>query len=84
MIPDMGLEVRKAETADGTEFFEYTVAGETLAYLDDYGDEASVTVFKPYEGHSRQYARRPKDKALGILRRHLERVGYKLEDAQER
>ena len=84
MIPNMGLEVRTAETVDGTEFFEYTVAGETLAYMDVYADGVSVTVFKPYEGHSRHYTKRPKDKALGILRRHLEREGYKLEDAQER
>ena len=83
MIPDMGLEVRKFEFK-GAKCSEYTVAGAMLAYLDDYGEEAAVTVFKPYEGHSKLYGPRPKDKALGILRRHLEREGYKLEDAQER
>lgn len=84
MVPNMGLEVSSFAGPDGAECFEYTVAGSTLAYLDVYKDEAVVTVFKPYEGHSKRYGKRSRVKAEGILSRHLEREGYKLEDAQPR
>lgn len=50
----------------------------TLAYVDHYnGAKSSVTVFDPATGHSRAYNMRDREKALGIVSRHLERNGYK-------
>lgn len=49
-----------------------------LAYVDHNGDgTASVTVSDPYTGNGRVYAARPTSKALGIVSRHVERMGYK-------
>lgn len=50
----------------------------TLAYVDHNGNgTVDVQVFDPYTGRDRFYTNRPTSKGLGIVSRHLERVGYK-------
>lgn len=54
------------------------VTPQLLAYVDHNGDgTASVTVSDPYTGNGRVYAARPTSKALGIVSRHVEKMGYK-------
>jgi len=49
----------------------------TLAYVDHHGNgTVDVTIQDPYTGRSRVYTGRPTSKGLGIVSRHLERVGY--------
>jgi hypothetical protein len=57
---------------------EYKSMGQTLAYIDYDEDKktAAVTVFTPSNGYSREYGRRPADKAEGIVLRHLAKEGY--------
>lgn len=83
MATDMGLEVSYFDIEDDElagatgRCFSYVRAGEQIAYLDVYADDtAVVTVFKPYEGTSRRYSRRPKRRAEGILDRFLRADGY--------
>lgn len=50
----------------------------TLGYVDHHGNgTVDVTVQDPFTGHSRLYTNRPTSKGLGIMSRHLERMGYK-------
>lgn len=80
MCADMGLEVSYFDIKDeGTigRCFSYVRAGAQIAYLDVYVDDtAVVTVFRPDEGTSRRYSRRPKRNAEGILDRFLKAQGY--------
>lgn len=49
-----------------------------LAYVDHYnGAISTAQIFDPATGHTRTYSMRPKEKALAIVARHLERNGYK-------
>lgn len=50
----------------------------TLAYVDHHGNgTVDVEVFDPYKGTSRLYTNRPTSKGLGIVSRHVDRMGYK-------
>lgn len=49
----------------------------TLAYLDQQGQLYAVQVFDPHTGRTRCYAARKHARAIGILYRHLESLGYK-------
>lgn len=68
--------------SNGTTVVYISPAGETLAYLDylgDSGETASVTVFDPSSGSNDKghiYRERPADKAKGILKRHMAKLGY--------
>lgn len=49
----------------------------TLAYLDHQGTLAAAEVFDPYTGKRRYYAPRTPRKAMAIIVRHLDKLGYK-------
>lgn len=78
------LEATEYERPDGTGktiTYEGGMDRDTLAHVDYYADGVEVTVFKPYLGSMRTYAKRPEAKALGIVARHLASEGYDMATA---
>lgn len=71
-------EAVEYQRPDGTgKTITYTSpGGDSLAHLDYYEDGVEATVFKPYLGSMRTYAKREESKALGIVARHLASEGY--------
>lgn len=78
------LEATEYERPDGTGktvTYEGGMDRETLAHIDYHEDGVEVTVFKPYLGSMRTYAKREEGKALGIVARHLAGEGYEMATA---
>lgn len=74
----MKYAVTRFTRLDGCESEEYkTEQLETLAYLDHYENGISgVVVFDPYKATRRIYSPRETEKALAILTKHINKLGY--------